>query len=212
MMRDLPAEVKVAAGTDGKSLEENVARATIPKNRVLLVLSNPSNTKRLDLAREERAIRQAISLGKARESVAVETLNGATADDVRRALLSNAYHILHFSGHGDLDSLHFTNEIGKKADSPIEAIATIVKQHPSIRCVILNACDSTSAITQSIAEYTIGMDGVVYNEESIEFSKGFYDAIAAGRSIEYAIDEGKVSCESKGLTIPVKVLRREAAR
>jgi len=33
-------------------------------------------------------------------------------------------------------------------------------------------------------------------------------AVAAGRDIEYSIEEGKASCESKGLKIPVKVLKK----
>jgi NTP pyrophosphatase (non-canonical NTP hydrolase) len=208
IMRRLPPEVQSAAGTDGKSLEEVVARETIPKTKILLVLSNPIGSKRLDLGREDRVIREAIALGKVRESVSVETRNAATTDDLRRALLNGDYQILHFSGHGNLDSLLFTNEMGKKAVAPIEAIHSILGQHPTVRCLILNACDSMLSLTKAMADYTIGMDSTVGDDASIEFSRGFYDAIAAGRSIEYSINEGKTCCELKGLPVPVKVLQK----
>jgi hypothetical protein len=52
------------------------------------------------------------------------------------------------------------------------------------------------------------MDSTVDDEAAIEFSRGFYDAVAAGRSLERAVREGKASCESKNLTAPIKTLKR----
>ncbi|MGA8023477.1 MAG: CHAT domain-containing protein, partial [Candidatus Acidiferrales bacterium] len=158
MVNGLPPEIQSVVGTNGKSLEETVARAAIPKTNILLVMSNPSKTSRLDLGREERIIREAIKLGKARDSIAIESRTAATSDDLRRALLDADYQILHFSGHGDLDSLLFTNELGKKAPTPIESLESILRQHPSVRCLILNACDSMSILTVAMADFTIGMD------------------------------------------------------
>ena len=208
IVKGLPPAIQSVVGTNGKSLEESVARAAIPKTNILLVMSNPSKTARLDLGREERIIREAIKLGKARDSISIESRTAATSDDLRRALLDADYQILHFSGHGDLDSLLFTNELGKKAPTPIESLESILRQHPSVRCLILNACDSMSVLTVAMADFTIGMDSTVSDEGAIEFSRGFYDAIAAGRSLEYAVEEGKASCESKNLTAPIKMLKK----
>lgn len=127
---------------------------------------------------------------------------------MRRALLDAEYQILHFSGHGDLDSLLFTNELGKKAPTPIEAIESILKQHPSVRCLLLNACDSMAILSTAIADFTIGMDSTISDEGAIEFSRGFYDAIAAGRDLEFAVKEGKACCELKSLNVPVKMLKK----
>jgi len=207
-MGRLTPELQSATGTDGKSLEETVARAASPKTQILMILSNPRGSKRLDLGREQKAVQDAITRGRARDSVKLDTRNAATADDLRRALLDGDYQILHFSGHGDLESLLFTTEAGKQAATPIDAFGTILKQHPTVTCLILNACDSMSSLNNPIADYTIGMDSSVDDEAAIEFSRGFYDAVAAGRDIEYSIEEGKASCESKGLKIPVKVLKK----
>lgn len=77
--------------------------------------------------------------------------------------------------------------------------------HPSIKCVILNACDSVAAL---IADFTIGMDSSVDDEAAVQFAQGFYDAAAAGKLYDFAINEGKLACQTKGLPLPLKVLKR----
>jgi hypothetical protein len=42
----------------------------------------------------------------------------------------------------------------------------------------------------------------------MQFAQGFYDAIAAGKSYEFAINEGELACKTKGLKLPHKVLKR----
>jgi hypothetical protein len=205
---DLPLDVKSAAGASGQSLEENVGRLAIPKIRVLVVFANPRGTQNLRLSEEDRAIREAIQRGKARESIHLEIRHATTIDDLRHELLNDAYEILHFSGHGDLDALLFENDKGKKLNAPLNAISSLVGHHPSIKCVILNACDSVAAVSTPIADVTVGMDSSVNNAAAIEFSRGFYDAVAAGKSYEFAIKEGQIACETKGLKLPLKTLKR----
>jgi hypothetical protein len=113
-----------------------------------------------------------------------------------------------FSGHGDFASLLFEDEEGKALDSPLDAIGALVGHHPSIKCVILNACNSVAALASPIAEFTIGMDSSVDDDAAIQFAQGFYDAIAAGKPYEFAVQEGKLACQTKGLVIPLRVLTR----
>ena len=208
MLKTLAPTVESVVGTSGKSLEETVARVAIPKTNILVMMSNPSDTPRLELGQEERVIRGAIVRGKARDSISIEIRHAANADDLRHALLDADYQILHFSGHADLESLFFTNEVGTKTTSPIAAIESIVKQHPSVKCLILNACDSMALLDKPLADFTIGMDSTVSDEGAIEFSRGFYDAIAAGRTIQYAVEEGRTCCETKNLSVPIRVLKK----
>lgn len=205
---DLPLDVKSAAGASGQSLEENVGRLAIPKIKVLVVFANPRGTHNLRLSEEDRAIREAVQRGKARESIRLEIRHATTIDDLRHELLNDTYEILHFSGHGDLDALLFEDDKGKKLNAPLNAISSLVGHHPSIKCVILNACDSVAAVSTPIADVTVGMDSSVNNAAAIEFSRGFYDAVAAGKSYEFAIKEGQIACETKGLKLPLKTLKR----
>jgi hypothetical protein len=55
---------------------------------------------------------------KARDSITLEIRHAATVDDLRHALLDDAYDVLHFSGHGDFDTLLFENEQGKVGYTP----------------------------------------------------------------------------------------------
>jgi NTP pyrophosphatase (non-canonical NTP hydrolase) len=208
IIEELPDDIKLAAGTSGHTLEENVGRMTIPRIRVLVVFSNPKGTTKLRLSQEDRTIRQALQRGKARDCVSLEVRHATTVDDLRRALLDDSYEILHFSGHGDFDSLLFEDDQGKRLESPLEAIGALVAHHPSVKCVILNACNSLASISRPIAETTIGMDSSVEDEAAIQFTQGFYDAIAAGKSYDFAVREGEIACKTKGLSLPLKILKR----
>jgi len=207
-IEELPDDVKVAAGTSGQSLEESVGRMAIPKIRVLLVFANPKGTVNLQLTQEDRIIRQALQRGKARDSVSLEVRHASTVDDLRHALLDDGYEVLHFSGHGDFGALLFEDSQGKRLEAPLDAIGALAAHHPSIKCVILNACNSVVALVKPMADFTIGMDGSVDDAAAIQFAQGFYDAIAAGKSYEFAINEGELACKTKGLTLPLKVLKR----
>jgi NTP pyrophosphatase (non-canonical NTP hydrolase) len=207
-LEEVPKDIMVAAGASGHSLEENVGLLTIPKIRALVVFANPRGSQQLRLSVEERAIREAVQRGKARDSVSLEFRNATTVDDLRRALLDDGYEILHFSGHGDFDVLLFENDQGKKLESPLEAIAALVRQYASIKCVILNSCSSLAALTTPIADVTVGMESSVDNAAAVEFSRGFYDAVAAGKSYDFCIQEGQIACKTKNLDLPLKILKK----
>ena len=46
-------------------------------------------------------------------------------------------------------------------------------------------------MSKPVADLTIGMDSSVDDEAAIQFARGFYDAIAASKSYEFAIREGE---------------------
>jgi len=208
IIEELPEEIRLATGTSGKSLEESVARIASPKTRIIVVFASPKGEGRLRLEQEERAIRHAIERGKARDNVSVEFRHATTVDDLRHALLDDSYQVLHFGGHGEFDTLLFEDERSNVVKSPMEAIISLVDHHPSIQCVVLNACNSAAGLHTAIADFTIGMDQTVGDDAAIQFAQGFYDAVAAGKSYEFAIEEGRISCDAKKLTLPLRVLKR----
>jgi CHAT domain-containing protein len=130
------------------------------------------------------------------------------SDDLRHALFDDTYQILHFSGHGGFNTLLFENERSNAVKSPLEAIVSLIDHHPSIRCVILNACNSVAALGQAIADLAIGVDQTIDDDAAIQLAQGFYDGDAAGKSYEFAIEEGRISCVAKKLIVPLKVLTR----
>jgi CHAT domain len=70
-----------------------------------------------------------------------------------------------------------------------------------VECVVLNACYSetqATAISQHIP-YVIGMNRAIGDRAAIEFAVGFYDALGAGRSIEFAYDLACNAIQMAGL-------------
>jgi hypothetical protein len=55
--------------------------------------------------------------------------------------------------------------------------------------------------------YTVGMAGPVDDEGAIEFSRGFYDSIAAGQSVEDAYEEGLSCAVLKRVTVKAVLVR-----
>jgi hypothetical protein len=74
-----------------------------------------------------------------------------------------------------------------------DALANLFKLFSTrVECVVLNACYSqvqAEAIAQHI-DYVIGMSQVISDRAAIEFPVGFYMALGAGESIEFADELG----------------------
>ncbi len=167
---------------------------------ILFVPCNPaSQGKPLNLLTEQRAIKEALKLGVNSCRFQFEDLPAATTSDLRRTLLSKDFDIIHFSGHADSRSLVFVDDRNSPVDVAIEVIATLVREYPSVKCVVLNACESAKALTVPISPVTIGMDEAIPDDTAIEFSRGFYDALAAGKEVKRAYSEGIIAVQLAGM-------------
>jgi NTP pyrophosphatase (non-canonical NTP hydrolase) len=179
----------------------------LDKIRVLFVTCSPSDEDRLRVDMEQRAVLEAVKTGESEGKILLKTLPAATVDDLRRALLVNSFDIVHFSGHGDTDWLLFETAEGKSSPAPLSAVADLIGRHPSIRCVLLNACQSVRTLSEPISPLTVGMDSSITDDAAIEFTRGFYEALAAGHPIRFAIKEGIGAVELKGLNAdPIRVI------
>jgi len=187
------------------------------KIKVLVVFANPHTTPSLRLGAEDRAIQQAIRRSRYRENIELMRCHAATVHDLRQALLDDEFQIAHISGHGINQGLVLEDERGNEYLVPQKALAALFKVYrPPLQCIILNACYSLSqgrVISLSVP-FTIAMEGTIDDEAAIEFTRGFYDAIGAGRPIDFAYGEG---CRSVALTLPnaqflSKMLRQRTKR
>ena len=154
----------------------NELGSMIGKIRVLFVSSTPRDQDVLRVAEEYRTINECVRRAKHRDALEITPLHAARIDDLRRAFLDSAYEIVHFSGHGDSNSflLH-----GPMNGSPIDFqnLRDLIQRQSTVRCVILNSCNSASSLSKPLAPITVGVDDSVSDEAAIEFSRGFYDAI-----------------------------------
>lgn len=176
------------------------------KIEVLILFANPKTTIPLQLTHEQEIIYAAIFRSKYKRKFKLTFIEASTIHDLRRALLKSDFQIVHFSAHGTNSGLILEDERGEPHQIPPEALAELLKGYKSIECVILNACYAVSqgALIASGNIYTIAMEDKLDDQAAIEFSRGFYDAIGAGKDYAFAHQQG---CINVKLTHPDALFR-----
>lgn len=185
---------------------------------ILLLAANPKGTKSLRLQEEEREVKERLRLagyGK----IPISSVGATRPKDIQQALLDFRPQIVHFSGHGvGEDGLVFEDTTGQAKLISSEALADLFKLFSNcVECVILNACYSkiqAEAIAQHI-DYVIGMSQSIGDRAAIEFTVGFYNALGAGESIDFAYELGCNAIHLEGIPgnlIPILVRRADLLR
>lgn len=170
---------------------------------ILFLSANPQDTQRLNLDAEAREIREGLQRSQQRDAFKIETSPAASPSSMRRALLDHSPRIAHFAGHGEgEDGLVFDDGAGNRQLVETEALAKLFKLFATdIQCVLLNACYSeiqAEAIAQHI-DYVIGMSQAIEDNAARAFAVAFYDALGAGRDIEFAYQSACVELEMLNL-------------
>jgi NTP pyrophosphatase (non-canonical NTP hydrolase) len=203
-----PDLAKVALSQD--SLAFNLG-ASLAKVRILFVYASPMDSTALRVSGELRAIQRSIKLAGRGTAIEVDDLPSATIDDLRHALMERTYEIVHFAGHSNSDSIILESTEGKSVSVALHGLADLLKEYPEIRCVVLNACDSLAQFDTHLAPYTVGMEKEIDDDSAVEFSRGFYDAICRGKSVEFAVGEGNRCATLKGFENPPSKLLKMPA-
>lgn len=170
---------------------------------ILILTANPQGTSPLRLDQEVRDIEQGLERAKQRDRFIVKSMLAVRPRDIQRAMLDLNPSIVHFSGHGTGDEgLVFEDETGSAKLVDGEALAGLFELFAEqVECVVLNGCYSevqAEAIRQHI-NYVIGMKKAIGDKAAIEFAVGFYDALGAGRSVEFAHKLGCAAIRLAGI-------------
>ncbi|MDF5722032.1 MAG: SUMF1/EgtB/PvdO family nonheme iron enzyme [Rhizonema sp. PD37] len=177
------------------SSSSNISTQLSPQQQKILVLAaNPTGYTKLRLDEELREIKEGLRRAKVREQFLIESAEAVRYRDIHRAVMDFEPQIIHFSGHGSPeDSLLFEDATGQAKLVNAQALAGLFELFAdNVKCVVLNACYSeiqARAIAQHI-DYVIGMSQEIGDQAAIEFAVGFYDALGAGRTIEFAYKLG----------------------
>lgn len=172
------------------------------KTRILIIAANPWDTKRLELDEEYREIKEILQASKHRDDFELEYAPAANDDDLRRQLLNFDPHIVHFSGHGELQGLYFRNDAGNAQlirKEALERLFALFKD--KINCIVLNACyseEQAQAFAKHI-ERVIGMNNPIGDEAAVQFAKGFYEALFSGKNVDFAFQIGTSAIEIANL-------------
>ncbi|WP_047984302.1 CHAT domain-containing protein [Ornithinibacillus californiensis] len=173
------------------------------KINVLFLASNPIDQSSLRLDQEIRLIHEKIRASEYRDSINLQSRWAVRSNDILQAINEVQPHIIHFSGHGSLehDIVLETTE-GTTSLLSKEAVTLLMKtMSDSIKLVIFNNCFSSGqaeAVTEHI-DCAIGMNEAVYDDAAREFAAQFYSAIAFGKSIQNAFEQGKLALILAGL-------------
>ncbi|MEJ1935338.1 CHAT domain-containing protein [Nostoc sp. NIES-2111] len=170
---------------------------------ILILTANPQGTSQLRLDQEVRDIEEGLHRAKNRDQFVVESMFAVRPRDIQRAMLDINPSIVHFSGHGTGDEgLVFEEETGSTELVDREALAGLFELFAqTVECVVLNGCYSevqAHAIAQHI-NYVIGMKQAIGDKAAIEFAVGFYDALGAGRDVEFAHKLGCAAIRLAGI-------------
>ena len=176
---------------------------TVTVRKILILAANPQDTSPQQLSQEVRDIEEGLKRSQQRDQFTIEQRWAVSPRDIRLAMLEANPQIVHFSGQGaQREGLIFADDTGEdKLVSP-EALAGLFGLFPEVECVILNGCFSQGqpqAIAQQI-KYVIGISQQLAPQAATEFAIGFYDALGAGRSIEFAYKIGCSAIEIAGFT------------
>jgi hypothetical protein len=172
----------------------------------LLILSaNPSDTDRLALDREARAIKQELRNAAPQGVFRVEQECAVRIDDLHEHLLRYQPTIVHFSGHGNsTGALLFEGATGEAEPVGINALADLFKiLRRNVRCVVLNACfsEAQARVLAKHIDCVIGAAGLIDDVASIAFSK-FYMALGFGQDVETAFELARNRLQLCGLDQP----------
>ena len=80
-------------------------------------------------------------------AITVTDLAAPTLSELRRALLRERFHVLHYMGHGGFTAedggvLLFTDQAGRGAPVTGEQLSVMLRDHTSLRLAVLNACEA----------------------------------------------------------------------
>jgi len=164
------------------------------KPKILFLTSNPKRTNPLRLEQEIRDIEQKIALCNIADKIVLVKKGAVRIGDLQYYLNQERPTIVHFSGHGsELGEIVLEDNEGRARTVPPRALARVFRVHKDdIKCVVLNACysfDQADVIRKHI-DFVIGMSTSIGDEAAIAFSSAFYSALASGRSIKNAFDQG----------------------
>lgn len=165
--------------------------------RILCLLADPDRRSQLRLRQEHRIILE-IASRRGPRTLTV-TANPATRrNDIIGEILAARPDIVHFAGHGTSDGrLVFEQEDGAPSTVRADALAAALGLLPSVlSCLVLGSCfsgtyaDTLLGPTLSVAGSATALD----DGAALEFTRGFYTALATGNPGLHMADAFGAGC------------------
>jgi len=188
--------------------------------QIMVLMSNPDGTMKLDLARERRQIEE--TWGKTLD-VKVDFVP-PVGEEIRRRLRETNYHVIHYMGHGDFDDagdglLLLENKDRSRDPVTGEEFARWLADAP-LRLVFLNACKTgmtgmtgmrsdahpfagvATALINNLVPAVVAMQFPISDPAAITFARTFYECIVRGAPVDMAVVEGRKELRANRETAP----------
>lgn len=181
-----------------------------PPLRMLGMVASPRDLDELDVARERNRIEDATAALRGLGLLELRWLERGTYRELQQALWGEQkWHIFHFAGHGGFDSargeglIAFADENGKADLIRATELGRLLGDHRPLRLAVLNACEgargsnhdlfsSTAAtLVQRGTPAVVAMQYEITDDAAKEFSRSFYEAVAASLPVDVAMAEAR---------------------
>jgi tetratricopeptide (TPR) repeat protein len=162
--------------------------------RLLFLAAAPTDQPLLDFEREEDAMLRATGR-LPQEMVVLPFAETGGIDELAALVAEHRPHVVHLSGHGivkgGVGHFAFEDERGHTDSRPVEEIATRVFRGSAVRCVVLNACQSSQAAAAGLAQglvragvpLVLGWAASVADDRATDFITALYRFLARGDSV-----------------------------
>jgi len=176
--------------------------------RVLAVRSEPADHPPLDLEAEWSQVMTALREFTDSGEITVTDLAAPTLSELRRVLLRERFHVLHYMGHGGFTAedggvLLFTDQAGRGVPVTGEQLSVMLRDHTSLRLAVLNACEAgrtdpadpfggfADTLVRRGIPAVVAMQFEISDTAAVEFAPALYGALAAGRPVDAAVAEAR---------------------
>ena len=187
------------------------ALAIEPPLQVLAVVSSPRGLEPLDVAAERQHLEEALAPHVRSGRVRLQWVEHATWEGCTTGCCEQSWHVLHFIGHGTFDDaadegvIALVGDDGRADFVSASSLADLLHEaSPTPRLVVLNSCESgasssddpfsgtAAALARSGIQSVAAMQFTISDRAALAFARGFYTALANGRTIDEAMRSGRI--------------------
>jgi tetratricopeptide (TPR) repeat protein len=171
--------------------------------RLLFLAAAPTDQRQLDFEREEDAMLRATGL-LGQEVIVLPFAETGGIQELADLISHHRPHVVHLSGHASVDArgvgrFAFEDERGKTDARPVEELCRRLFRGSAVRCVVLNACQSSQATAAGLAQklvedgvpMVLGWAASVQDDRATCFAGAFYRSLAQGEKVSQAVARGR---------------------
>ena len=181
-----------------------------PPLRILGMVASPNDLEPLDVDEEVARVEEAVAELQANGAVELVWLPDQSWRSLQREMRTGPWHIFHFIGHGGYDTnrnegvVMFTNDRGEAHRiSATQLSRLLARQRNALRLVLLNSCEgahggqndvfsgTASTLLRSGIPAVLAMQYDITDDNALEFSRTFYEALADGLAVDTAVSDAR---------------------